>query len=84
MLLVSYIQQYFNTSITVLTNHCLKVADCTVQSAEYWCFYGTKKNNERKRSVLLEVGRPRLLIIIGRQRLSGGGGGGEIIITVFK
>ena len=42
MLLVSYIQQYFNTftfSITVLTNQWgLKVADCTVQSAEsYWC-----------------------------------------------
>ena len=37
MLPVSYIQQYLNTSITVLT----KVADCTVQSAEYWCFYST-------------------------------------------
>ena len=38
MLLVSYIDQYFNTSITVLKN---QVTDCTVQSAEYWCFYGT-------------------------------------------
>ena len=38
MLLVSYIQQYFNTSITVPTN---QDTDCTVQSAKYWCFYGT-------------------------------------------
>ena len=45
----TWIQQYFNTSIIVLTNQVLKVADCTVQSAEYWCFYCTalkiKTNN---------------------------------------
>ena len=41
MLLVSYIQLYFNTSFTVLTkDEGLKVTDCTVQSAEYWCSYG--------------------------------------------
>ena len=28
--------------ILILPSHIgLKVADCTVQSAEYWCFYGT-------------------------------------------
>ena len=31
----------FNTSITVQTNQVWKLlTDCTVQSAEYWCFYG--------------------------------------------
>ena len=25
----------------------LKVADCTVQSAEYWCFYGTYTCNNK-------------------------------------
>ena len=34
----------FNTSITVLTNHVWKFIDCTVQSAEYWCFYGTYRS----------------------------------------
>ena len=31
----------FNASITVLTNQGVEVTDCTVQSVEYWCFYGT-------------------------------------------
>ena len=35
MLLVSYIQQYFNTSIHNSDKSGLKVTDCTVQSAEY-------------------------------------------------
>ena len=34
-------QQYFNTSITVSDKSGLRVADCTVQSAEYWRFYGS-------------------------------------------
>ena len=33
-------------SITILTNQVLKVADCTVESAEYWCLYGTKQELE--------------------------------------
>ena len=33
-----------NTSITVLTNQVWKLPDCTDQSAEYWCFYGTCKS----------------------------------------
>ena len=46
MLLVSYMQQYFNTSITVLTANQvwkLPVGIHTAEStgAEYWCFYGT-------------------------------------------
>ena len=40
MLLVSYIQQYVNTSITGADKSGLKVADCTAQNAEYSCFYG--------------------------------------------
>ena len=45
MLLVSDIQQYFNTSVSS-DKSGLKVADCTVQSAEYWCFYGTSKTSK--------------------------------------
>ena len=46
MLLVSYIQQCFNTYTYMYFHHssdksALKVTDCTVQSAKYWCFYGT-------------------------------------------
>ena len=41
MLLVSYIQQYFKTSITVLTNQVWKLLIAlAVQSAKYWCSYG--------------------------------------------
>ena len=40
MLLVPYIQQYCNIHHSS-DKSGLKVTDCTVQSAEYWCFYGT-------------------------------------------
>ena len=38
-----YIQQYFYTSTVHHSSDKsgLKVADCTFQSAEYQCFYGT-------------------------------------------
>ena len=42
MLLISYIQQYFNTFITVLKNQVWKLLIALlIQSAEYQCFYGT-------------------------------------------
>ena len=42
MLLVSYIQQYFEYVHHSSDKSGLKVTDRTVQSAEYWCFYGTE------------------------------------------
>ena len=41
MLLVSYIQQYCQYFQHSSDKSGLKVADCTFQSAEYWCSYGT-------------------------------------------
>ena len=42
MLLISYIQQYINTFITVLKNQVWKLLIALlIQSAEYQCFYGT-------------------------------------------
>ena len=49
-MLVFYIQQYFNTSIKVLTKSGLEVTDCTVQSAEYW--YGMGDDTEPCQTVL--------------------------------
>ena len=47
MLLVFYIRQYFNTSFHHNSDKSgIKVADCTVESAEYWCLYGTKQELE--------------------------------------
>ena len=47
MLLVSYIQQYFDTYMyNLLLSQFWQIrfesmTDCTVQSAEYWCSYST-------------------------------------------
>ena len=41
MLLISYIQQYFNTSITVLTNEVWKVLIALFKVPNTWCFDGT-------------------------------------------
>ena len=50
MLLVSYIHptifSYFQQSSA---KSGLKVADSTVQSAEYWCFYGTLMSMDEKK-----------------------------------
>ena len=41
MLLVSYMQQYFDNSITVLTNQVWKLLIALFKVPEYCCSYGT-------------------------------------------
>ena len=40
MLLAYYIQHIFIFENNYAVQGCLKLIDCIVQSAEYWCLYG--------------------------------------------